>query len=172
MKGTLLINRKNLTAVALLLFCFSGAVVAQGGLGSLRVWAGRYPTHKTGRVTKRFFQLPEIRRPLIALLSRSDFNLLTSEYSVETPIKQIGNFLAVKVCRPHACDTDNAGFAINLSNGAVYVKIYEEHETRWFASKGNHTDLPQSVLDFLNDFAAILSHPREGLKRFLVEHSG
>ena len=154
MKGILLIKRKNLTAVALLLFCFSSAVVAQGGLGSLRVWAGRYPTHKTGRVTKRFFQLPQIRQPLAALLSRSDLNLLTREYGVETPVKQIGDFLAVKVCRPHACDTDNAAFAINLSNGAVYVKIYKEQETRWFASEGNQTDLPQSVLDFLNDFAA------------------
>ena len=154
MKGTLLIKRKNLTAVVLLLFCLSGAVVAQGGLGSLSAWAGRYPTHKTGRVTRRFFQLPQIRQPLVALLSRSDLNLLTREYGVETPIKRIGDFLAVKVCRPHACDTDQAGFAINLRTGFVYVRMQEGSTTRWFSTRDTYTELPQDVQEFLTDFSA------------------
>lgn len=147
-------KRKNLIAVALLLFCFSGGVIAQTGLGSLRIWAGRYPTHKTGRVTRRFFQLPEVRRSLVALLSRSDFNLLTREYGVETPIKRIGDFLAVKVCRPHACDTDQAGFAINLRTGFVYVRMQEGATTRWFSTRDTYTELPQSVQEYLNDFSA------------------
>jgi hypothetical protein len=154
MEGTFLMKRKNLIAVALLLCCFTGMVKAQSGLAHLQSWAGKYPTHRTGRVARRFFQLPEIRRPLLALLSRKDFNLLTRVYGVETPIKQIGNFLAVKVCRPHACDTDQAGFAINLRTGFVYVRMQENQTTRWFSTRDTYTELPQSVQDYLNDFSA------------------
>ncbi len=149
-------KRKNVIALLLLLFCFSGGVTtsAQGGLGSLRTWAGRYPTHKTGRVTRKFFQLPEVRRPLVALLSRTDFNLLTKEYGVETPIKQIGDFLAVKVCRQHACDTDQAAFAINLRTGFVYVRMQEGQTVRWFSIRDTYKELPQSVQEYLTDFSA------------------
>lgn len=148
-------KRKNLIALTLLLICFSGVTVgAQGGLGSLRNWAGRYPTHRSGKVTRRFFQLPQIRRPLVALLSRSDLNLLTREYGVETPIKQIGDFLAVKVCRQHACDTDQAGFAINLTNGFVYVRMQEGQTTRWFSTRDTYKELPQNVQEYLTDFSA------------------
>jgi hypothetical protein len=154
MEETFLMKRKNLIAIALLLFCFGGVVRAQSGLGHLQSWVGKYPTHKTGRITRRFFQLPEIRRPLLAILNRNDFNLLTREYGLETPIKQIGNFLAVKVCRPHACDTDQAGFAINLRTGFVYVRIQEGQTTRWFSTRDTYKELPQSVQEFLNDFSA------------------
>lgn len=147
-------KRKKLIALALLVFCFGGTLLAQGDLEHLRSWAGKYPTNRRGRVTTSFFKLPQIRRPLLSLLSHSDFNLLTREYQVETPIKQIGDYLAVKVCRQHACDTDNAAFAINLRTGFVYVKMYANQESRWFGSKGDYTDLPRAVLDFLNDFSA------------------
>lgn len=149
-----MMKRKNLIAVSLLLLCFTGTVEAQKGLAHLQSWAGKYPTHRTGKVARRFFQLPEIRRPLLTLLSRKDFNLLTREYGVETPIKQIGNFLAVKVCRPHACDTDQAAFAINLRTGFVYVRMQEGQTTRWFSSRDTYTELPQNVQDYLNDFSA------------------
>ena len=148
-------RRKNLMAAALLvLCCLSGLTSAQSGLAHLQSWAGKYPTHRTGRVVRRFFQLPEIRRPLSRLLSRKDFNLLTSAYGVETPIKQLGNFLAVKVCRPHACDTDQAGFAINLRTGFVYVRMQEGQTIRWFSTRDTHRELPQNVQEYLNDFSA------------------
>jgi hypothetical protein len=147
-------KRKNLIALALLLICVGGAVTAQSNLGSLKVWAGRYPTHKVGRVTRNFFRVPSVQRPLLALLTRKDFNLLTREYAVETPIKQIGDFLAVKVCRQHACDTDQAGFAINLRTGFVYVRMQEGQTTRWFSTRDTYTELPQNVQEYLNDFSA------------------
>lgn len=147
-------KRKNLIALALLIFCFGGAAAAQSKLGHLRSWAGKYPTNRRGKVTTSFFKQPEIQRPLLKLLSRRDFNLLTREYQVETPIKLIGDYLAVKVCRPHACDTDNAAFAINLTNGFIYVKLFADQQSRWFGSGGDYTDLPRNVLNFLNDFSA------------------
>ena len=145
---------KNLTALALALFCLSGAALAQTGLGHLRSWAGKYPTVKKGRVTRSFFNLPEIRQPLLKLLKRSDYNLLTREYNVETPIKQIGDYLAVKVCRPHACDTDQGAFAINLKNGFIYVRMKNGDVVRWFGSNADNTEMPQEVQDYLNDFSA------------------
>jgi hypothetical protein len=147
-------KRKNLIAIMLLLFCLGGTLRAQSGLAHLQSWAGKYPTHKTGRVTRKFFQLPEIRRPLSALLSRKDFNLLTREYVLETPIKQIGNFLAVKVCRQHDCGTDQAGFAINLRTGFIYVRMQEGETTRWFSTRDTYRELPPNVQEFLNDFSA------------------
>lgn len=147
-------KRKNLIALALLIFfSWGGTLAAQGRLEHLRSWAGKYPTSKRGRVTTNFFRLPEIQGPLMKLLSRRDFNLLTREYQLETPIKEIGDYLAVKVCMQHACDTDNAAFAINLSTGSIYVKMYADQRPRWFASEGTYRDLPKSVLNYLNDFS-------------------
>lgn len=146
-------KRTNLIALVLLLFCLSGIVMAQGNLENLRRWVGKYPTLRHGTVTTSFFNLPEVRQPLMKLLSRRDFNLLTREYGVETPIKQIGDFLAVKVCRAHACNTDNAGFAINLRDGSIYVRLFDNNQARWHGSS-DYTTLPSEVLDFLNDFAA------------------
>ena len=148
-------KRKNLIALALLLFFgFGGVSVAQNRLEHLRSWAGKYPTYKRGRVTTRFFDLPEVRQPLMSLLSRTDFNLLTREYTLETPIKQIGDYLAVKVCRQHACGDETGGFAINLRTGFIYVRLQNGQEVRSFGSKGDFSDLPQDVQNFLSDFSA------------------
>jgi hypothetical protein len=145
---------KLIVLVSLLLLCFSSAAVAQDRLGHLKSWAGKYPTEKKGRVTTKFFGLPEIRTPLLRLLSRADFDLLTKEYAVEAPIKLIGDYLAVKVCRPHNCADEQAGFAINLNTGVIYVRMQAEEDVRWFASKGKATDLPKDVQEYMGDFAA------------------
>lgn len=147
-------KRKNIIALMLLLFCVSGSVAAQGNLENLRRWVGKYPTLKHAKVTTSFFKLPDIQQPLLKLLSRRDYNLLTHEYAVETPIKQIGDYLAVKVCRPHNCDDEQAAFAIDLRTGFIFVRMKRGQDIRWFASNGRETDLPASVRDYLSDFAA------------------
>ena len=149
-----MLKSKILISFALLLFFFNGVAPAQTKLTHLRTWVDKYPTHKAGRITKNFFQSPSIQRALLQLLSRRDYNLLTKEYKVETPIKQMGDFLAVKVCRPHACDSDQAGFAVNLRTGFIYVRMHESDTTRWFSSRDPYTELPQNVQDYLNDFSA------------------
>src|SRR5260370_40407751 len=101
---------KLIVPVSLMLLCFSSVAVAQNSLGHLKSWAGKYPTEKKGRVTTKFFGLPEIRAPLLRLLSRADFDLLTKEDTVEAPIKLIGDSLAVKAWRPHNCAGEQAGF--------------------------------------------------------------
>jgi hypothetical protein len=140
--------------VALFLLSFSSAVVAQSNLDHLKSWADKYPTEKKGRVTRRFFDLPEVRTPLLRLLSRPDFNLLTKEYAVESPIKLIGDYLVAKVCMPHNCGEEQAGFAINLRTGVIYARMQDAEQERWFASKGSDKDLPQAVRNQMGDFSA------------------
>jgi hypothetical protein len=91
------------------LLCITPAI-AQTNLARLKAWEGKYPTEKKGRVTRRFFSDVAIRSSLTKLLSRGDLALLTKEYSVETPIMGAGDFLTVKVCRPHNCP-EQAAFA-------------------------------------------------------------
>jgi hypothetical protein len=146
-------KRKNLIVpAALLALCFCGVAAAQNNLGALKSWAGKYPTDRKGRVTKKFFGLPEIRTPLLRLLNHEDFGLLTNEYAVEAPIKLVGDYLAVKVCKPHDCADEQAGFAINLNTGVMYVRMQAEEDVRWFASKGKATNLPKEVQDEIGDF--------------------
>ena len=149
-------TRKNFIVLAPLLFlCISQVTVAQGRLEGklehLKTWAGKYPTQRKGRVTTSFFALPEIRAPLLQLLKRPDFNLLTREYGVESLIKQIGDYLVVQVCRAHNCGDEHGALVINLRSGDMYVRMKDEEKVRWFASKGNAKDLPQAVQDDLND---------------------
>jgi hypothetical protein len=139
--------------IPLLLFFFSSAVVAQPNLDHLKSWAGKYPTERKGRVMTKFFGLPEIRTPLSRLLSRADFNRLTKEFSVESPVKQVGDYLVAKVCMPHNCGEEQAGFAINLRTGVIYVRMQDAEKERWFAAKGSDKDLPRTVRDYMGDFS-------------------
>ena len=145
--------KNRIVSAALLLFCLSSAAGAQAPLIRLERWEGKYPTTKKGRVTSKFFAEPQIRTPLLRLLSREDFNLLTKEYSVETPVKKIGDYLVVKVCKPHMCFEQSA-FAIDLTTGNVFVRMATDETERWFASKGNAANLPAAVKEYMEDFSA------------------
>ena len=144
-------NRKQIGLIACIALCFT-SVIAQSNLARLKTWEGKYPTEKKGRVTHRFFSEPEIRPSLVKLLSQEDFELLTKEYAVETPVMSSGDYLTVKVCKPHMCFEWGA-FAINLANGVVYVRMATDESSRWFSSKGNQSDLPRNVRDYMEDFS-------------------
>lgn len=149
-----MIRKNHFLLGAILLLCGSSIALAQGGLAQLKKWEGKYPTTRKGRITTRFFAEPAIRTPLLKLLKREDYNLLTKEYAVETPVKKIGNYLVVKVCKPHMC-FEQAAFAINLTTGNVFVRMaLDETPDRWFASKGSAGDLPAEVKGYMEDFSA------------------
>jgi hypothetical protein len=131
--------------------CFTSAI-AQNNLARLKAWEGKYPTEKKGRVTRRFFSDAALRNSLASLLSPDDFALLTKEYSIETPIMRAGDYLTVKVCKPHMC-FEQAAFAINLATGAIYVRMANDENAKWFNSKGDESDLPQNVRDYMEDFS-------------------
>ena len=144
-------RRIQIVLVAGLSLCFTSAI-AQTNLAHLKAWEGKYPTEKKGRVTRRFFSDAALRNSLSKLLSRDDFALLTKEYSVETPIMRAGDYLTVKVCRPHNCP-EQAAFAINLTTGVVYVRMAIDENAKWFNSKGSQTDLPRNLREYMEDFS-------------------
>ena len=145
--------RKHLITLPLLLLCFSTAIYSQDKLGHLKSWDGK-PTQEVndkGKVTADFFALPEIRTPLKKLLTPADYNLVTKGYSVGSPLKLMGEFLATSMCRPHNCGDERAGLAINLSTGDMYVRMQKGSKERWIASAGKASDLPKEVQAYIGD---------------------
>lgn len=144
-------KQKPIGLIACIVLCF-GSVIAQNNLARLKAWDGKYPTEKKGRITHRFFGEPEIRTSLAKLLNKEDFDLLTKEYAVETPVMLSGDYLTVKVCKPHMC-FEYGSFAINLATGVIYVRMATDESSRWFSSKGNQSDLPRNVREYMEDFS-------------------
>jgi hypothetical protein len=145
---------KNLFALPLLLLCFSTAAFTQDKLGHLKSWDGKttQEVDAKGKVTADFFALPEVRTPLRSLLKPVDFNLVSKGYSVGSPLKLFGDFLATSMCRPHNCGDERAGLAINLSTGDMYVRMQRGTKARWILSPGkNESDLPKEVQDYIGD---------------------
>lgn len=141
--------RKLLIALPLLLLCF-GTVFSQDKLGKLKSWDGK-PTQEVngnGKFTADFFALPEVRTPLKKLLTPADFTLVTKTYSVGSPLKLMGDFLATTMCRPHNCGDDRAGLAINLATGAMYVRMAKGTKERWIPA-AKASALPKEVQDHL-----------------------
>jgi hypothetical protein len=126
---------------------------AKSRFDHLKLWAGKYPIEKNGRVTTSFFDVPEIRQPLMQLLKSRNFTLLTKLYDVQTPIELIGDYLAVKDGRSHNVWSDNAALCIDLRDGSVYVMMCESGSQHWFC-KGKITDLPDDVRNYMSDFSA------------------
>ena len=146
-------TRRLLIALPLLLLGFSTAVFSQDKLGQLKSWDGKTTQEldAKGNVKADFFLLPEVRTPLKRLLTPADFTLVTKTYSVGSPLKLFGDFLATSMCRPHNCGDERAGLAINLSTGDMYVRINGKKE-RWIVSQGKKgSDLPKEVQDYIGD---------------------
>jgi hypothetical protein len=146
-------KRKYLIALPFLLLCFSTAAFPQDKLAQLKSWDGKttQQTDDKGKVTADFFALPEVRTPLKRLLKPIDFNLVTKGYSVGSPLKLFGDYLATSMCRPHNCGDERAGLAINLATGAMYVRMQKGTKERWIPSEGKGSDLPKEVQDYIGD---------------------
>lgn len=145
--------RKHLIALPLLLLCFTVSVLAQDKLGQLKSWDGK-PTQEVdgnGKVTADFFKLAEVRTPLKKLLKPADFNFVTGDNTVGSPLKVMGDFLATSMCRKHDCGNDQAGLAINLKTGDMYVRFQKAAKERWVVSQGKGSDLPKEVQDYIGD---------------------
>jgi hypothetical protein len=130
----------------LLLLVISLNVIAQGKYTHLKSWEGKYPTYN--KSSRKFFNLPEVQRPLKKLLNQRDYYLLTKGHTKEVPIMLIGDYLKVKVCgspQSYACD-NHVILVIDLNDGSMYVAFdIFSGEPRSFSTKGKFTDLPQNV---------------------------
>ena len=142
--------RRNLIALPFLLLCFTATVLAQDKLGHLKSWDGKYTQEldDKGKVKADFFLLPEVRTPLKRMLTPTDFLLVTKTYSVGSPFKLMGDFLATTMCRPHNCGDERAGLAINLSTGEMYVLMLKNAKEKWIPA-GKGSTLPKEVQDLV-----------------------
>jgi hypothetical protein len=140
-------RRCGLLTFLVLLGCVSPVAVAQANLGHLKEWVGKYPTNNDLKPHREFLKLPEIKRPLLKLLSRDDYRFLTRTCGKEVPIEKIGDFLIVRRCHKFACGYGGAVVIVNHSDGAIHVAILDEDdsEVRWFSTNGKHKELPFDV---------------------------
>ena len=143
-------TRRQLIALPLLLLSFSVPIFAQGKLAQLKSWDGKatQEINDKGKVIADFFALPEVRTPLRRMLTPADFLLVTKTYSVGSPLKLMGDFLATTMCRPNNCGDERAGLAINLNTGDMYVRMAKETKERWIPA-GKSSALPKEVLDLI-----------------------
>lgn len=117
-------------------------------------WAGRYPTQSFGNRKKTdFFAIPQIEKRLQYILSSKDFEAITIEYEVESPIELIDNFLFLSRCKPHDCGESNASIAIGLHDGSILVVLTQSPSTvsnpntkRCFALNSSFAKLPENIL--------------------------
>lgn len=129
------------------------AVFDNEDLSNLEEWAGRYPTQSFGNRNKpNFFTVPQIERRLRHILPKTDFENVTLEYGVESPIELIDNYLIISRCRPHACDTENASVAVALRDGSIFAVLTgsssedsSSNKRRCFAMNGDLAKLPENV---------------------------
>jgi hypothetical protein len=140
-------RRCGFLTILVLLGCVSSTVVAQGKLGRLKEWVGKSPTYNEFRPRREFLNLPEIKRPLLKLISRDDYRFLTRTCGKEVPIEMIGDFLVARRCHRNACGNGGGVVIVNLSDGAIHVAIMDEddREQRWFSSNGKHKELPFEI---------------------------
>lgn len=126
----------------------------------LKKWVGKYPIDFDGHPnpdthppSKNFFELPQIRQPLMKILKKEDFDKLTKDDWLIQPIELIADYLIIERCRPHFCPNEQVVLAVNLQSGSIHVGFWKEYgeigsgKRQWFSTQGRHTDLPKEILN-------------------------
>jgi hypothetical protein len=133
-----------MTLLITLTACVLSNSNAQEKLGHLREWVGKYPSYNNIKAPKDFLRLPEVRRPLMKLLSDQDYRFLTVVCGKEIPIEMIGDYIIVRKCDSNYCLRGTALILINIKDGAMHVAISKEKdsEPRWVSTNGKNKELP------------------------------
>jgi hypothetical protein len=134
-------------ALLLLLVSFPIPAVAQRDLRYLRDWVGKYPVSTPGETRRNIYQTRPLRRRLVKLLGRKNYNRLLNDYYVMGPVELAGDYVIVDRCERANCDESASFLAVNLRHGDVHVAFYKVYKLEWFHSKGTARDLPRDVLD-------------------------
>jgi len=138
---------KRLTLLSLMFLTLAIPAVAQRDLRYLRAWVGKYPVGTPGQPHRNIYQTRPLRRRLVKLLGRKNYNRLLNDYYVMGPVKLAGDYVIVDRCERHNCDESASFLAVNLRHGDVHVAFYKVYKLEWFHSEGTARDLPRDVLD-------------------------
>ncbi len=118
-----------------------------GPWGDAPRWAGHYPTEAMPGVPQKFFDLPQVRTRLEALVGPADATLFFS-YHLPSRVRLIDGYLVVNRCRLHDCPGANATLILDLSSPGMWVAFdnRDPHAftTRWIGTSG-YGGLPAAV---------------------------
>ncbi len=135
-----------------ILFCSTAIASAQGKLDHLKKWANEYPIDNASKPRKNFFQLREIREPLLKLLGKQGFERLINSFGLVEPIDLIRGHLVLEGAADlHVSPIEeHAVVAVKLSDGTMHVAFNRAGKIEWFSTQGKHTDLPRDIRNRIN----------------------
>jgi hypothetical protein len=148
-------NRAILTALALGVFLSASAAAAQVRLNHLKSWANEYPIDNASKPHRNFFQLREIREPLLKLLGKPGFDRLMESFGLVQPIDLISGYLVLEgAANLHVSPVEeHAVLAVRLSDGTMHVAFARDGKVEWFSSRGKHTQLRRDIRNRIQQYA-------------------
>jgi len=131
--------------VILIVLSFLVVSAEASSLDTTNYWVRAYPD-------KRFFNTPEIKKPLKNMLTPEQWKRLTETYSVMSQIQLIQGHLVAECCVPHDCPAEHAMVVIDLKRKRFHVGFYrgyyqQKTTIEWISSEGEFYDLPKEVQD-------------------------
>lgn len=137
---------KQIFAIFLITLALCFTVLAQAKKpalpGNLAKYVDEYP--------EKLMKVASVKTRLKTLLGKnySDFN---TSIAVQSPMKQVGDFLLASGCMPHACTISEAAFVIDMKNKRIHAVIYETNKTPKYFNE-DKAETPQVLLDWLKEF--------------------
>ena len=137
---------------------------SQDKFARLRAWAGKYPSDEQDP-SKHFWNLPEIKHPLLKMLGRRGLNRLSgrSVHSVESAVDVRDDYLFAGNCQYHCCPCRSNLLIVNLRDGEMYAIFRDQvgggsrERVRWVSSKGRNAPLPKELCKYIE-----MGAPEEG----------
>jgi hypothetical protein len=139
-------------------------IESQGTFARLRSYVGKYPSDEQDP-TNHFWNLPEIKQPLLKMLGHRDFNRLSgrSVHSVERAVKLHDNYLFAGNCQYHCCPCRNNLLIVDLRDDKMYAIFRDQvgrsrtEHVRWISAEGRNAMLPRELCKFIE-----MGVPEEG----------
>ena len=145
----------NKTLIFCIYLAFAGfsAAHATEAASDYSYWVGKYPSDKLATNRAGLLDQPKLKSTLKNLLPKQELQALL-KYSVETPAKQLGNYLVASKCQPHNCAAETATVIIDLCSQKIWVGFFTRESnrvaTRWYGSEDDYSALPEEIKkDFL-----------------------
>lgn len=129
-----------------LAFCFTASAQAKKPAlpSNLAKYVDEYP--------EKIIKVAAVKSRLKTLLGKN-YSKFDSYITVQSPMKQVGDFLFASGCLPHSCTISEAAFVINMKNKRFHAVIYEVNKTPKYFNE-DKTETPQVLLDWVKEFEA------------------
>ena len=130
---------------------------------NLRYWVGKYPVNRRADHFTNIFRTPPLKSKLRRLLGPDYYRRVTfNDHFTMGPISLVAdNYVIVAMCEAHNCVSKQMFLAANVYRGDVHVALYHYGWLDWYHTQGKSTDLPQPVLDELDQLLPTRRNVRE-----------